>query len=67
MFTKFGGGKKRLSSYLIDRKVPQRLRNFLPVLADGNEILVVAGIEISEKVKMTGEPTAFRIEIKANK
>jgi tRNA(Ile)-lysidine synthase len=64
VFTKFGGGTKKLASYLIDRKVPARLRNYLPVLADGNEILVVAGVEISEKVKMTGEPTAFRIELK---
>ncbi len=67
VFTKFGGGTKKLASYLVDRKVPQRLRNFLPVLADGNDILVIAGIEISEKVKMTGEPTAYKIEIKAGK
>ena len=67
MFTKFGGGTKKLASYLVDKKVPQRLRNFLPVLADGNDILVIAGIEISEKVRMTGEPTAFKIEIKAGK
>ncbi len=67
MFTKFGGGTKKLASYLVDKKVPQRLRNFLPVLADGNDILVVAGVEIAEKVKMTGEPTAYRIELKAGK
>ncbi len=67
IFTKFGGGTKKLSSYLVDRKVPQRLRNFLPVLAEENEIYAIAGVEISEKVKMTNEPTAYRIEIKPMK
>jgi len=67
VFTKFGGGTKKLASYLVDKKVPQRLRNFLPVLADGNDIFVIAGVEISEKVKMTGEPTAYKIELKASK
>lgn len=64
MFTKFGGGTKKLASYLIDRKVPQRIRNILPVLADGNDILVVAGVEISDKVKLTDQKTGFKIEIK---
>lgn len=68
VFTKFGGGgTKKLSSYFVDRKVPQRLRNFLPVLADGNDILAIAGLEIAEKVRMTDEPTAYRIEIKPSK
>ena len=51
-FTKFGGGTKNLSAYLIDQKVPTRLRDKLPVLAVGNEILAVAGMEISDKVKV---------------
>ena len=50
-FTKFGGGTKTLNSYLIDKKIPSRLRDKLPVLASGNEIYAIAGIEISEKVK----------------
>lgn len=52
MFTKFGGGTKTLNEFLIDKKVPQRLRNFIPVFAVGNEILIVAGLEISPKVKV---------------
>lgn len=67
VFTKFGGGTKKLNSFLVDKKVPQRLRDFLPVLADGNDILAIAGVEISDKVKLTGESTAFRIEIKSGK
>lgn len=67
VFTKFGGGTKKLASYLIDRKVPQRLRNILPVLAYENEIFAIAGVEIADSVKLTGEATAYRIEIKPSK
>jgi tRNA(Ile)-lysidine synthase len=51
-FEKFGGGTKSLSDYLTDIKVPRRLRNNLPVLAVDNEILVVAGFEIRNKVRL---------------
>lgn len=52
MFEKFGGGTKSLSDYLIDKKVPVRLRAITPVLAVGNEILIIAGVEISNKLKV---------------
>ena len=52
MFEKFGGGTKSLSDYLIDKKVPVRLRAVTPVLASGNEILIIAGVEISNKLKV---------------
>ena len=52
IFEKFGGGTKSLSDFLIDQKIPARLRAFIPVLASGNEILCVAGVEISNKVKV---------------
>ncbi len=51
-FEKFGGGTKPLRMYLIDKKVPSRIRDTLPVLADGNDILVILGVEISDKVKI---------------
>lgn len=63
MFTKFGGGTKKLKSYLIDKKIPQRKRNLLPVLAEGNEVYAIAGIEISDKVKVGDVPTAYMIEV----
>lgn len=50
-FTKFGGGTKPLGAYLIDKKIPARLRDRLPVLAVGNQVLAIAGVEISELVK----------------
>ncbi len=64
MFTKFGGGTKKLKSYLIDKKIPLRQRNFIPVLADENEVYVIAGVEISDKVKVENVPTAYMIEVK---
>ena len=64
VFTKFGGGTKKLKSFLIDRKVPQRKRDFIPVLADGNEVYVVAGVEISDKVRLENVATAYSVEYK---
>ena len=64
IFTKFGGGSKKLKSYLIDKKIPSRLRDSIPVLASGNEIYAIAGVEISDKVKVDDVPTAYLVEIK---
>jgi tRNA(Ile)-lysidine synthase len=65
MFEKFGGGTKSLSDYLIDKKVPVRLRATTPVLADGNEILIIAGVEISKKLKVDKETkAAYGITVK---
>ncbi len=62
-FEKFGGGTKKLKSYLIDKKVPQRERTYIPVLASGHDVLVIAGLEISNKVKIDDDiKTALKIE-----
>ncbi len=52
VFRKFGGGTKKLKDFFIDKKIPQRERDLLPVLACGNEIYAVCGVEISDKVKL---------------
>ncbi|MDE7083158.1 MAG: tRNA lysidine(34) synthetase TilS [Clostridia bacterium] len=52
-FTKFGGGTKSLGDFFTDRKIPVRLRKSIPVIADGNDILAVCGVEISDKIKVT--------------
>ena len=49
-FTKFGGGTKKLKDWLIDRKIPRRLRD-LPVIACGGTVYAVCGAEISEQVR----------------
>lgn len=59
VFEKFGGGTKKLKDYFIDKKVPQRLRSTTPVLASGNEILAIAGIEVSDKVKVDESTTSI--------
>lgn len=51
-FTKFGGGSKSLKNYLIDKKVPSRLRDLIPVIASDNQIYAVLGIEIGDSVKI---------------
>ena len=51
-FTKFGGGTKSLGDYLTDVKVPLRLRDSLPVLASENEVLVIFGVAVSNKIKV---------------
>lgn len=64
VFEKFGGGRKSLSDYFINKKIPSRLRAITPVLAYKNEILVIAGIEISDKVKITpNTKTAWGIKV----
>lgn len=51
-FTKFGGGTKSLSDYFTDRKIPLRLRECIPVLANEGQILAIFGVAISEKVRI---------------
>lgn len=65
IFEKFGGGTKSLSDYLIDKKIPVRLRALTPVLAKDNEIYIIAGIEISNKVKIDKDTKmAYGINVK---
>lgn len=63
-FEKFGGGTKKLKDYFIDKKVPARLRSITPVLASGKEILAIAGVEVSDKVKVDENSTAvYKISV----
>ncbi len=57
VFERFGGNTKKLGDYLTDIKLPQRLRDRVPVIASGSQILAVCGIEIAESVKVTPEST----------
>ncbi|MBQ3047784.1 MAG: tRNA lysidine(34) synthetase TilS [Clostridia bacterium] len=57
VFAKFGSGAKALKNYFIDKKIPNRVRDLIPVLADGKNILCVLGYEISEDVKITEDTT----------
>ena len=63
VFEKFGGGTKKLKSFLIDKKVPVRVRDYIPVLACDNEVYVIAGVEVSEKVKVEDVPTCYKVVV----
>ena len=65
-FTKFGGGTKSLKKYLIDKKIPQRLRKNLVLVAADNEAYVICGVEISDKVKVEGNSDVYYISIARN-
>lgn len=47
------GGTKKLKSIFIDKKIPQRDRNLIPLLADGNHIMWILGSRISEAYKLS--------------
>lgn len=53
VFRPFGGGVKKLKKFLIDKKIPRLQRDKLPCLCYNNTIYIVAGIEISEDVRVT--------------
>ena len=47
------GGTKKLKSIFINKKVPQKDRNLIPLLADGNHIMWILGSRISEAYKLS--------------
>ncbi|MBQ3220054.1 MAG: tRNA lysidine(34) synthetase TilS [Clostridia bacterium] len=57
VFTKFGGGTKSLGDYMTDKKIPLRVRNEIPLLAVENDILVIFGVAVSDKVKADNTTT----------
>ena len=65
VITKFGGGTQKLKTYLAQKKIPLRQRDDIPVLASLNEVYVVAGVGISDKVKID-ENTKIAYTIKVN-
>ena len=52
-------GTKKLKDYFIDKKIPQRMRGNIPVLASGNKILIVADIEIADELKITENTSRY--------
>lgn len=54
-------GRKRLSDYLSDRKVPLHKRDSLVVLATGSEVFWVVGVGVSEASKITANKGIIKI------
>ncbi len=51
------GGRKKLSDYFTDEKVPARMRDRIPVLADGKEIIWIVGMRIGYRFRVRPETT----------
>ena len=51
-FRKFGGGEKSLGDYFTDKGIPLHRRDNVPLVAVGSEVLIVCGVEISDRVKV---------------
>ena len=54
VFAKLGSGSKKLNDYFTDKKIDSDVRDFIPVLAVQHQVCVVAGLDVSEKVKVDG-------------
>ncbi|MEG2014534.1 MAG: tRNA lysidine(34) synthetase TilS, partial [Clostridia bacterium] len=63
VFQKFGSGTKKLVDFFTDKKIPYRKRNSIPLVAIGNEVLIVGDIEISEKIKGTTNSNVYYFNI----
>ncbi|HHV59480.1 MAG TPA: tRNA lysidine(34) synthetase TilS [Clostridiaceae bacterium] len=46
-------GTKKLKDYFIDKKIPREVRDRIPLIASGNEIIWVIGQRISDKFKVS--------------
>lgn len=63
VFCPVNSSSKKLSDYYTDKKIERRRRERIPVLAVKKTILVVAGLGISEKVKIdSSTKKAYRIK-----
>lgn len=53
-----GAGEKLLSDYFIDKKIDRPIRDYVPLIAVGKNILWVAGIGISEDARILSDRDA---------
>ena len=56
-------GSRKLKDLLIDRRVPRRERDRLPLICVGEQIAWVPGVTIDHRFRIAGEPTAWIVEI----
>ena len=58
-------GTMKLKKYLIDKKIPQHKRDKLLLLCKDDEVLWVAGVGLSDKIKTITNPT-HKLSVKYN-
>lgn len=61
VFTKFGGGTVSLKKFLTDKKIPAGLKDELLLVAAGNVVYMVIGVEISDLVRIDDSTTAAAV------
>jgi tRNA(Ile)-lysidine synthase len=49
------GKKKKLQDYFVDEKVPRDMRDSVPVVLSGDDIIWVAGFRSDDRFRMTGQ------------
>ena len=54
-------GRKSLSDYLTDRKIDRPLRDRIPLLAQGSEVLWAVGVGISNRAALRGDSAAVEL------
>ena len=57
------GGSRKLKELLIDRRVPRRDRDRLPLICVGERIAWVPGVTIDHSFRIAGEKTAWLAEV----
>lgn len=66
VFTPFGSKTpQKLKTYFIKKKIPSELRNKIPLIAANNEIFYIAGVSMSEKLRVDkNDKKCYKITIK---
>jgi tRNA(Ile)-lysidine synthase len=54
-------GEKKLSRFLIDRRIDRSRRDSIPLLVIDNQIAAVIGVEVSERFKVSHKGEAYRL------
>lgn len=57
------GDRKKLNRYMIDEKIPREMRERIPLILSGEEVLWLVGYRISEKYKIKSD-TKYVLELK---
>jgi tRNA(Ile)-lysidine synthase len=55
------GGSKKIQDIFVDRKIPRAARHRVPIIADDEKIVWIAGLAMSESVKVTGRTREFLV------
>jgi tRNA(Ile)-lysidine synthase len=55
--------EKKLKDFLIDRKIPSEFRDRIPLVLWHGQIVLLAGVEVSEAFKITGEGEVYEVAI----